>query len=376
MDSGSCIRTVCGAMIAVSIALDIAGADAGDWLLGEQPSAIDTSAALIENTGGGRQLWSRQPGTGDRDSANGVATDKFGNVYVVGTTDGALGGPNKGYVDAWVIKFDGSGRRLWSRQPGTSEGDGASGVATDRDGNVYLVGYTDGALGGPYKGNTDAWVIKFDRSGRRLWSRQPGTSSYDTARGVATDQDGNVYIVGETGPYNANTNAWVIKFDRHGNRLWSRQPGTSGLSARGVATDQDGNVYVVGYNRDLGDAWVIKFDGSGRQLWSRQPGTSSLDTAEGVATDRDGNVYVVGTTDGALGGPHNGDIGYDDGWVIKFDASGQRLWSRQPGDYHIDTSTGVATDKDGNVYVVGATDGALGGPLKGDYDAWVIKYAR
>ncbi|MFO1112813.1 MAG: SBBP repeat-containing protein [Rhodospirillales bacterium] len=191
-------RTACGAVIAaVSIALDIAAVGAEDRLPGEQPGAIAISAAPIEHTSG-RRLWSRQPGTSGSDGAGGVATDPDGNVYAVGSTEGASATPNKGNGDAWVIKFDRSGRRLWSRQPGTSDADRATGVATDHDSNVYVVGETYGPLGGPNKGYTDAWVIKFDRSGRQLWSRQVGTRDYDDTRGVATDQDGNVYVVGET----------------------------------------------------------------------------------------------------------------------------------------------------------------------------------
>jgi hypothetical protein len=75
----------------------------------------------------------------------------------VGFTQGALGGANKGGFDAWVIKFDGDGHRLWSRQPGTSDYDVAQGVATDTAGNVYVVGGTSGALGGPFKGG--AWTL-------------------------------------------------------------------------------------------------------------------------------------------------------------------------------------------------------------------------
>jgi hypothetical protein len=62
-----------------------------------------------------------------------------------------------------VIKFDGAGHRLWTRQPGTSDPDIAYGVATDKDGNVSVVGGTRGALGGPNKGSSDAWVIKYAR---------------------------------------------------------------------------------------------------------------------------------------------------------------------------------------------------------------------
>jgi Beta-propeller repeat len=202
-----------------------------------------------------------------------VATDTHGNVYVVGSTFGALGGPNKGVTDAWVIKFDGQGRRLWKRQPGTRNGDGAFGVATDADGNVYIVGESDGALGGPNKGGVDAWVIKFDGDGRELWSRQPGTRADDLARGVATHKDGNVYVVGQTlgalgGPNKGGVDAWVIKFDGDGRELWSRQPGTSDFDlANNVATDTDGNISVVGgtygalggANKGNDDAWVIKY---------------------------------------------------------------------------------------------------------------------
>jgi hypothetical protein len=109
-------------------------------------------------------------------------------------------------------------------------------------------------------------------------------------------------------------------------------------------------------------------------VWSRQPGTSFFDRAFGVANDADGNVSVVGETLGALGGPNKG--GRGDGWVIKFDGNGRRLWSQQPGTRERDFAFGVATDTEGNVSVVGDTLGALGGPNQGGRDGWVIKYAR
>ncbi len=249
----------------------------------------------------------------------------------MGFTFGALGGANNGRDDAWVIKFDGDGRQLWSRQSGTSDSDRAQGVATDTDGNVSVVGWTFGALGGANKGSFDAWVIKFNGDSHPLWSRQPGTSDGDVAQGVTTDTDGNVYVVGYTG-------------------------GALGGPFKGVE-----------------DAWVIKFDGDGRQLWSRQPGTSNSDRAQGVATDMDGNVSVVGFTSGALGGPDKGDF---DAWVIKFDGDGHQLWSRQPGTSDEDEALGVATDTDGHISVAGSTRGALGGRNKGGSDAWVIQYAR
>ncbi len=145
--------------------------------------------------------WVRQLGTSENDASGGVATDGDGNVYVSGDTSGSLGGPYQGgYDDAWVAKYSADGALLWKRQLGTSEDDGSGSVATDADGNVYLSGFTEGSLGGPYQGGYgDAWVAKYSADGALLWKRQLGTSELDLSGGVATDGEGNVYISGLTG---------------------------------------------------------------------------------------------------------------------------------------------------------------------------------
>jgi hypothetical protein len=53
----------------------------------------------------GHLLWTRQLGSGDIDTAYGVATDATGNVYLTGETWGSLGGPNRGFADSWVAKY-------------------------------------------------------------------------------------------------------------------------------------------------------------------------------------------------------------------------------------------------------------------------------
>ena len=64
----------------------------------------------------------------------------------------------------------------WTRQLGTSATDVSYGVSADGLGNVYISGYTDGSLGGPNAGGTDAFVSKYDAAGTLQWTRQLGTS--------------------------------------------------------------------------------------------------------------------------------------------------------------------------------------------------------
>lgn len=381
--TGGAVRGFCGALIVGAIILvdpvsyGLAADQSGGSPVVEPGDNVGASGEAAKARG--RVLWKRQPGTNEFEEGNGIATDRHGNVYVVGTTVGALGGPNKGSVDAWVIKFDGDGNVLWRLQPGTSESDFANGVATDQAGNVYVVGQINFLQGA----DSDASVIKFDGNGHELWNQRLGTEAEDLAAGVATDRDGNVYVVGGTqgalfGPNNLQFDAWIAKFDKDGNVLWTRQPRTEWDDiANAVATDKQGNVYVVGQtdgslagpnpSEGVRDAWIIKFNAGGRELWRRQFSTGAFDSAKGVATDKDGNAYVVGQiflADPGLGA-----------WVVKYGSNGTQLWERQPGTTSNDSANGVATDRDGKVYVVGRTIFAPEATLP-DHDAFVAAFNR
>ena len=110
----------------------------------EEQTSIDatsggTTAAL---TTPAVASWTQQLGTSANDIAQGIATDSSGNVYVTGYTQGALDGSNAGYDDLFVVKYDSAGDRKWTKQLGTSSRDDATGIATDSSGNVYVTGYT------------------------------------------------------------------------------------------------------------------------------------------------------------------------------------------------------------------------------------------
>jgi hypothetical protein len=119
---------------------------------GDEGSSTASATGTVE--------WTRQLGTSSYDSAHDIATDSSGNVYVTGYTEGALDGSNAGAEDLFVVKYDSAGDRKWTKQLGTSASDEASGIATDSSGNVYVTGYTQGALDGSNAGLWDLFVMK------------------------------------------------------------------------------------------------------------------------------------------------------------------------------------------------------------------------
>ena len=169
------------------------------------------------------------------DYANGVATDSSGNVYVTGGTKGGLdGNTSAGNTDLFVVKYNSSGTKEWTKQLGTGENDDARGVATDSSGNVYLVGGTKGRLNGiSNSGRTDVFVIKFNSSGTRQWTKPLGTAQNDLANGVSIDSSGNFYVAGVTyKDLDGNTSAgsadlFVAKYNSSGTKQWTKQLGSS-----------------------------------------------------------------------------------------------------------------------------------------------------
>jgi len=237
------------------------------------PNAGGCDAFLVKYDGSGSLLWSQQIGTSSSDLAYSVAVDASGNAYIGGDTWGSLGGPNAGGNDAFLVKYDGSGSLVWLEQIATSSYDYARSVAVDASGNAYISGNTWGSLGGPNAGGNDAFLVKYDGSGSLLWSRQIGTSSYDRAYSVAVDAIGNAYISGDTqgslaGPNAGGYDAFLAKYDSSGSLLWSQQIGTSSYdNSLSVAVDAFGNAYITGHtdgslggpNAGLTDAFLVKF---------------------------------------------------------------------------------------------------------------------
>mgnify|MGYP000022815785 CR=1 FL=1 len=111
--------------------------------------------------------WTKQLGSSSNDDAFGVATDSSGNVYVTGATTGGLDGNTSAYGnDLFVVKYNSSGTKQWTKQLGTSSDDVANGVATDSSGNVYVTGWTNGGLdGNTSAGEYDLFVVKYNSDG-------------------------------------------------------------------------------------------------------------------------------------------------------------------------------------------------------------------
>jgi Beta-propeller repeat len=120
------------------------------------------------------------------------------------------------------------------------------------------------------------------------------------------------------------------------------------------------------------DNVIIKYDASGAVLWTKQWGSSEDDLAHGVAVYGNSDIYVVGKTSGSIDGVTA--FGSDDMFITKFSSSGTKIWTKIYGTTLSDYARAVTVDSLGNVFIVGITEGTMSGTVpNGEEDIFLIK---
>ena len=188
-------------------------------------------------------------------------------------------------------------------------------------------------------------------------TRVPDLNPADTARLLAADPAGNLFVVSSSPKTSAITNIHVVKTDPTGNILASFDFGGTGIdSPAAAATDPQGNLIVAGrtYSPDFpmiaplrttGEGFVTKLSASlSGILFSTRLGTVARafdpDGASAVAVQPPGNINLTGsttpgfaTTSGVLQpqAPVLAQAGsIEHGFVMELSAASVIAWSTQP----------------------------------------------
>ena len=374
------------------------------------------------------RIWATYYGGSATEYGWGICTDDSGNLYVTGYTVSTnfpmqtlTGAYNQttyggGTRDAFILKFNSSGARIWATYYGGSDIDNGYYICTDNSGNLYVSGETRSTnfptqtLTGAYNqsvlgGSQDVFILKFNSSGARIWATYYGGNGWDGwdegyGYSICTDNSGNLNITGMTtstdfptqtlpGAYNQNTlnssrDAFILKFNSSCSSLWATYYGGNandwGLS---VCTDNSDNLFFLGrtqstdlptptlpgsYNQTtLGgnyDAFISKFNSNGVNLWASYYGGYATDRGLSICTDNSGNFYATGITNSPdfstqiLAGAYNQTTyggGYFDAFILKFNNSCARIWATYYGGSARDEGYGICTDTSGNLYLTGTT---------------------
>ena len=331
--------------------------------------------------------WTVELGTAGEDRAFGLAVTAAGDILVAGSTGGSLGGhASAGGLDAFVALLDGRGAVRWTAQLGSPGEDKATRVAVDAAGEIYVTGSTEGALGDGRGAGLDAFLWRLSPAGQTRWVRQLGSTGAEQGLAVAVAADGDPVIAGFSdgdlpGNHNLGHEDWfVARAAPDGAWRWVREGGTAApAAAYGLVVSADGDLWIAGLTAGqvatpagggAGDIFAGRLAGDGTPRWMVQIGGPADDQPAAAALDPDDHLVVVGRT-AATGRP--GDL--SDALVLVFGDEGKVLWTRQLPDVQTDAAWGVVVDAAGAVTIAGGVSAGYLEPTAGGEDAFVARFA-
>lgn len=158
-------------------------------------------------------------------------------------------------------------------------------------------------------------------------------------------------------------------------------PDSSTTTVYGVACDDSGHAFISGLTWsaiDIAtsgsfldtiypgttDGFVVKFDSLGNRIWATYYGGTANDWSRGIACDDSGNVYICGTTNSRVGiaTPGTQQTTYSGGWdnfVAKLDKNGMRQWGTYLGGPSDEFVAAITCDHAGHVYASGVTNNTV-----------------
>ncbi len=341
-----------------------------------------------------------------------IAVDDAGNAYILASRWG------NNYA-ARMLKLDPEGNLIWFQEFDGSQADIPGGMALDAAGDVYIAGTTgspDFPTLNPLQAElssvqNDAFVMKLSGvDGTLLYSTYFGSTYSDRARDIAVNDEGEMYIVGQTkspylpmvdplqgtlggDPYYPYEDAFIAKISADGSALlYSTYFGGEHIEdGRGIALDDAGRIHIVGTTRSaelptvnpaqgaLGggsDAFAARISADGQTLeYCTYLGGESGESVHGMALDSQGRLYIGGgtsslmfpTTPGAyqeeyVGGilaceiPLGGHYNCPDVYVARLSADGAKVeYATYLGGHQTDECYGLTATPTGQAYVAGHT---------------------
>lgn len=288
--------------------------------------------------------WNVTWGGIDDETAEAIAIDSLGNIYLAGYTNNT----SSGDYDMCLVKFDSLGVYEWNVTWGGSEDEKARVIVLDSSDNTYLAGMTE-PLG---LDRADMCLVKFNNLGEYQWNSTRDGSVEEEAYAIGLDSSEDFYLAGYI--YNGgDDDMCLVKFNSNGQYQWnSTWGGSEDDQAQAIALDSSDNIYLAGDYTIVDDVdsdfCLVKFNNLGVYQWNSMWGGNGMDVAFDLALDSSENIYLGGLWD-MFGS--NTNMG-----LVKFNNLGVNQWNRTLGGDYFDAATSIVLDSSENIYLVGATD--------------------
>ena len=285
-----------------------------------------------------------------------IVSDSAGNLYSAGYAF------VNGISARWLVRRSQDHGVTWSTMDDFTLGGTVAqchALTTDVSGNIYAVGYGTMAQ----SSTTFYWTVRkgtANQDGSMSWSTVDtfSPSGSGNAMGVFCHPTAGIFVAGNakssgTTPYNI----WVVRRSRDSGATWAtvdayQLDSTQGSTAKSIAADAAGNLYVVGPATKSGyNHSIIRKSTNGGSVWKTaddfHPTATEDEFPEQISADPRGNLYVIGCSR----------ISYVQHWLVRKNPGAVGAWQTVDDFNYAPNKNadayGIATDNAGNVFVAG-----------------------
>ena len=230
-------------------------------------------------------------------------------------------------------------------------------------GNTYSNDYTFNGMG---RGNSDAFIVKYDNKGELIWKKVFGGSKDDYFTSIKK-VDGGYIVTGHSASLDGSMadvknagdrDAVIIKYDYEGNIIWKTVVGgTASDDVHDVVQTKDGGYLIVGGYGKIHNAnglgYILKLDKNGKVEFEKKYGGSGTDEFQNIISNEDGTYTIIGYTSSpnAFGASKGG----QDGVLLHIDEKGNIIKQKRYGGSGEDLFRTISRSSDGELYIGGYT---------------------
>lgn len=280
----------------------------------------------------GNVTWSRilDLGPGIETTASTIVQGSGNNFVIGGRYMESDSSGNRYNRDIYLVNINSEGDTLWTRRfsfvtgtPANPDFEDCLKLIRTSDNGFALTGYSSG-----FAGNySQMFLIKTDSNGVLQWKKNYGGSEDEGGYDLLQLPDSSFFVFGYSDSYNGGVRSWyLVRTDKSGSQIWEKTYGgpiyNIGVS---INTTLDNNLILTGgmaITSTDAQGTLLKTDLAGNVIWEKKYGGSKIDEINRLVETSNGDFVTAGSSDSYSAS------GYSDGWIAKFDSSGNKLWER------------------------------------------------
>ncbi len=263
-------------------------------------------------------------GTQGKDGLRNVLVLENGGYLLTGW----INQTSKNHVgEGYLLNIDSRGTKRWEKTISTIAGRNRITNIFKTENNGFLIVVEE------FPAENDPGqvaLITIDQKGTILNKRKFGNAGIDIIEIMRPSPDGGFVFVGESAlKPNGDRQAWVGKLSNNLDVLWQHHIGNSGKDRFTDCTLlPDGSFVAIGYiekkRKSSGfydSPLMMKFDSSGNTIWSKEPKFENAGALRGIALASNHQLALVGYT-------RNIDGSEFDAWVGVASTEGEIIWNK------------------------------------------------